>query len=995
MTCYPFINGSRSGSGVLTTNNSNATTNVTTPYGPITIGVQCEDGTGNNNVSTRSYIAGVINISSPANNSIIHQGDSVYLNHTIVFGSEYFDNVTITIHYGDNATSLLTSNSTAALYNASFTVPTISPRYVNITSFAFKNSDGAASNISTFINLKLGRSNTTVAPAETFFCSNETYSRNNTNVTLRNLVNLDTLLEGLAVQVTRPGGSQTTLTPIQNMSDINGSINYDMGFNYTFLLNETGTYNITANVTDLESQTVNTTALVVSSANQTVNWSSSDITNITLNDVCTGLAVANGTTIQTSLPSSAVYNMTVQQPSKKVSLRFGNANITLQNISLLINSTIRTTETDPPSGQRRIGMVDIYPNFTFSLMNFSYNYSEINYTLTAPVNINLYYCSNLSDCDLAKVPAIVDTQNASVSPSSVSPGRFMVTEPALGGNPSQYDTPNITAFNISRAYGAENQVLNVTVAFTISSVLRGVNLTVDNTTFIQPYNITNTSTLDFIYRYNYTPSLGNHTLNLTVFDENTFNASESKMFYTVTPVAMTLNSSTGQPIELRDIYSSELITNGTTISSSLPPGRYDVVLKTARVTVTLVNSSVNASTSDVGTYTDISTEIEPASNRTSLFQFEVNSTLNYTHVSFVFNYSNLSYVEEENLEVYKCEDINSCNLSQVPVNIISNNGTLNLSVSNLSVFQVAEASITVTNTQTVTKTVETTTSNTQQVENTVSLELLPDLPSTVESGSTMSGTLNVINAGTVGFENIAVKMVSSDDIDITPSSIVIANLDPENKVAIPFKVSAGFTQGSYHIKAIATSENPKYEQPANILLRVIQSTTVIEKEKIIDRIQFAYDLFKEHPNCLEYQDIIKKAEEALSRGESQKARELVDSAIEACKDSVSSPETQSAAYIKEKLNVLQLVLAVLAITLGIWLAVEQFILKRRRGAFEIKSHGGPAQSSRVASETFSSFTKSPAPRSRKPRAAPRAKIPKGAQWSIPGVQQKRSKKGKA
>jgi len=83
----------------------------------------------------------------------------------------------------------------------------------------------------------------------------------------------------------------------------------------------------------------------------------------------------------------------------------------------------------------------------------------------------------------------------------------------------------------------------------------------------------------------------------------------------------------------------------------------------------------------------------------------------------------------------------------------------------------------------------------------------------------------------------------------------------------------------------ADVKNPSFRDNVKIYLDALARNVTLG---VRERIVFAYDLFKENPECLELQELLDQAQISLDKSEYEKARSLVESAINGCRDLMSA-----------------------------------------------------------------------------------------------------------
>ena len=110
---------------------------------------------------------------------------------------------------------------------------------------------------------------------------------------------------------------------------------------------------------------------------------------------------------------------------------------------------------------------------------------------------------------------------------------------------------------------------------------------------------------------------------------------------------------------------------------------------------------------------------------------------------------------------------------------------------------------------------------------------------------------------------------------------------------------------------------------------------------IIEKVQFAYDLFKENPECLEYQEIIAQANIAFEEGKFEKASSLLESAITACKEtvtSISGADIEFPTYTKDKIDYSKFIYLATILCLIVWLFMSTWHTKPVMHHKKIKVH---------------------------------------------------------
>ena len=79
---------------------------------------------------------------------------------------------------------------------------------------------------------------------------------------------------------------------------------------------------------------------------------------------------------------------------------------------------------------------------------------------------------------------------------------------------------------------------------------------------------------------------------------------------------------------------------------------------------------------------------------------------------------------------------------------------------------------------------------------------------------------------------------------------------------------------------------------------------------------FARDLFKENPECLEFNEFLKQSEDAMESYEFGKSLTIIKGAIQACRDAISAKEEEEEEILapeKKAVNILAFIIEIIAL----------------------------------------------------------------------------------
>ncbi|MBT7281884.1 hypothetical protein HN832_00555, partial [archaeon] len=403
--------------------------------------MRCYDDANNSNISEiRTYTVGLINFTTPEESELVRAGNFIEVNLSIVYGSDYVDNITLIVDDFNSTSELPISNLSSTEYESNYTVPILSPRYITLTAYGFNNAIGSAINVTSSRILLLVRpigAGDTDNPQINSFNSNLSYLINGDNVLLSANFDLDTILQSENLTVKHPDGNYYRINSFENFTDNNGTNDYISSFNYTYASNVSGIYEFILTITDVEAQSLYSSLNVSSSEARTVNWSGSDVTNFTITDIKSGELIMNGSSIIGSLPQAALFNINLSMESEPKTIYLTYANITSENISEFLNYTLRrSVEISPPSEKRVVDIFDLEKddNLNFSNYTIYYNYSDLEYSINDEDDLDVYKCSNASNCSLVLQSSTPNITTNILSSTMIGMSRFLIVEDAVTTN---------------------------------------------------------------------------------------------------------------------------------------------------------------------------------------------------------------------------------------------------------------------------------------------------------------------------------------------------------------------------------------------------------------------------------------------------------------------------------------------------------------------------------------------------------------------------------
>ena len=302
-----------------------------------------------------------------------------------------------------------------------------------------------------------------------------------------------------------------------------------------------------------------------------------------------------------------------------------------------------------------------------------------------------------------------------------------------------------------------------------------------------------------------------------------------------------------------------------------------------------------------------------------MFEINGSSGFNYTKYTMVYDYGPLEYTinDESTLLLYKCDNISSCTLADTGATVNTTANTITATLTGLSVFMVAEDSTT---------TVTTTSSggggggSTRVVYR--SLQLL--VPGTVELSlaDNVVVPIQVVNPEDVAMNGIGLNAVpNTEDLSALWQTETIDTLDAGANETVLLYLESHSKPGEYDVDITATVTSPKVQETAKLYVRLVEA---IGKETLVERIVLAQDMFRENPECLELNDLLKDAEVRIEAGDIEGGKERVGLAISKCKDLIAGKESPLIyERVKEWKNPILIVMGLVVVALIVVMLIRK------------------------------------------------------------------------
>ena len=328
--------------------------------------------------------------------------------------------------------------------------------------------------------------------------------------------------------------------------------------------------------------------------------------------------------------------------------------------------------------------------------------------------------------------------------------------------------------------------------------------------------------------------------------------------------------------------------SGNAINEGLPRGRYDVEFDViAAPTITFENASLNESFTVSVNYSNLDESTAPSDTR-ALDRFQLDGNLEFTRFNISYNYtaSAGTVTTASNLKFYKCTSVNSCNWAVLASGVDSDNNTVTGIAGNLSVFALAETVATTTTTSTTV--VGGGGGASASIAKFYDMAIITPAPVLLNLNDRVIVPVKIKNNGEVGLSNVMLSVnANSTGVAASTDTSLIPYLDVNREVITNVTIETYNQSGSFSVTVKAESSVPSFTDTETIYVNA-GIGQLYNRTIIVEKIKFVKDLFKENPECLELNEIISQAEDALKENKVDRAIALTETAINACKDLVTS-----------------------------------------------------------------------------------------------------------
>ena len=463
-----------------------------------------------------------------------------------------------------------------------------------------------------------------------------------------------------------------------------------------------------------------------------------------------------------------------------------------------------------------------------------------------------------------------------------------------------------------------------------------VNVTMPNGTIMtlnETINSDSNSTYLYLRNYTYTPQIpGRHIFTAQGSYNENKTSRRGFAIHAGRPKRMRLLAPNFDNITIKDPVINEVIAKNGSLEINITTGEYDIIATGGRHSINLFNASLNNSNNTLISFTELDDDVE-MENYNVIDRYRLTPGINLSAANVTYNFTGLneSITFTNNLKIFKCETGDNCTWEEVDVVIDSNNSQITGLITNFSDFIIVEETAPGEESAGETTTIVTQGSSTMSIadryiDKKISMRIVPTSALTLYKDDYINAIITILNDGDSDLENITLTLEPADELNTLPTLRTIDELKVNESVTLSAQVQSAKTTGLFEIKIFGEAENPSHIEEATMTIHVIPSDNeTLNNTVIVERVKFAFDLFKENPECLEFQELVTQANEAMDAKEHEKAAALLESAITACKETVTSlnaGDLEVPGLAPKRKTYTQYVLYIIIASLILWLVME-------------------------------------------------------------------------
>lgn len=499
-------------------------------------------------------------------------------------------------------------------------------------------------------------------------------------------------------------------------------------------------------------------------------------------------------------------------------------------------------------------------------------------------------------------------------------------------------SPEIQNACPNRTHVVVNSPVLISLAADLDTLVKNYSVVVLNPSLVEEEATFVSSSLDYYeymnyINYSFVPNQeGEYKIVSKIYDyENQLSEWNYTFYSKASYNTYTINDSSS--ILIKDLCGGSVLAEGESVSFQVPENAtYDVSSNLTNgdfdFDFDLYGVSFNQDVSSIFNYTRVYENATLPEDERNVLVYDFEIPVNYTNYSVTLNYSLIENTlnNESSLKMYKSENYTQGNWTLLDSVVNLNTNTIYFEANDTSRFVLAEDAVATVEVP-VSVIVPTSSGGGGSTVKYVDLEVSysPSHRMELEDQIVIPVTFSNSETGSDISDITLDAKPNTEDLSVDFDYNKIDRISRGQNVSINMVVTSHSEPGSYIIDLSINAERPKLSQKESLYIQLVEN---LAGGLLNERIVLVEDLFRENPQCLEFNDYLIEAEN-LMETEPDRAKELVDYAIKGCKDLVTSKgaETQKTYYLNNRFwN-----LPVLASLIGtvVVLILLTFILRKR------------------------------------------------------------------
>lgn len=212
------------------------------------------------------------------------------------------------------------------------------------------------------------------------------------------------------------------------------------------------------------------------------------------------------------------------------------------------------------------------------------------------------------------------------------------------------------------------------------------------------------------------------------------------------------------------------------------------------------------------------------------------------------------------------------------------------------------------------------------------VELVVPGPTVMYPNESMVAPITIKNTANFTITNITLFAETDNETNLSMRFLLpyIESLKSGEEINTYLVIESYTKKPKYEVKITAAVISPQFKDTAALYISSLESSFFNESAGADTKIAFVRDLLLEHPECLELNELLDQAENALDKLDYAKARTLIESAMQGCKYLISSERTLELPKARRKMFSMDTKIVIGMVTLFVLVFIASYIISTRK-----------------------------------------------------------------